>query len=520
MTRSQYLLLFLCGLVVTCAVAYFQSVPGYMDADYYFAGGLRLVQGHGFTETYLWNYLDNPLAIPHPSNGYWFPLASMLAAAGMFLTGQHTFVAVRLGFILVAALIPPVTAALAFSITARRDISLIAGFLAVFPTYQLPFMPTTDNFGLFMLLGGVFLILFNRSDKKSMFAMGLVAGLMNLARSDGLLWLGVGFLGLLLKLYEDKVRGRSLVIGYAGVVSVFLGGYALVMVPWIVRNLVVFGVPLTPGGSHVLWMTSYADTFAFPPDRVNMQTWLAAGWQSALAARWSAFVLNFENTIAAQGGILLFPFILIGLWQLRGALRVRLAVLVWLGLFALMTLVFPFAGSRGSFIHAGAAFQPLWWAAAVPGLDALTALARRRRLFTPQAFGIFRFMLVIVMAALTVFLVYRRVVQTNWAEFNQTYTHAEQILVANGASPDDTVVAANSPGYFVSTGRPAVTVPSEDPAVLQVLSRRFNAHYLVLEKLYLPDSFASVYGLPQDQPGLKYLGGFDDVRVFEIEPGN
>ncbi len=530
MTYRQYGLLFMLSLAVTCVVAFFQAVPGYMDADYYFAGGLRLVQGHGFTETYLWNYLDNPQSLPHPSHAYWFPLASILAAAGMFLTGQHTFLAGRLGFILVAALIPPVTAALAYSLTARRDVSLVSGLLAVFPSYQTPFMPTSDNFGLFMLLGGLFFIFFNRPDKKSLFALGLVAGLMNLARSDGLLWLAVGLFGLFLKLYKEKHSSPSLsplplLRSYLFLVSFFVTGYLLVMAPWIARNISVFGAPLTPGGSHVLWMTSYSDTFAYPADRINMQNWLAAGWQSALDARWSAFVLNFENTFAAQGGILLFPFIFIGLWQLRAELRVRLAVLAWLGLFVLMTLVFPFAGSRGSFIHAGAAFQPLWWAAAVPGLDYLTHKARQRGLFTPQAFVFFRLMLVIVMAVLTIFLVYTRVIQTDWAEFDHAYRHAEQILVENGASAQDTVVVANSPGYFVVTGRPAVTVPSEDPAILQTLARRFNARYLVLEKNYLPDSFKNVYDLPQNQPGLKYLGGFesapqgDEVRIFEIEPG-
>jgi hypothetical protein len=520
MTHRQYAFLFLLGLIATCAVAFFQTVPGSMDEDYYFAGGLRLVQGHGFTETYLWNFLDNPQSLPHPSHGYWFPLASILAAAGMFLTGQQTFFAGRLGFILVAALIPPVTASLAYSLTSRRDVSLISGLLAVFPTYQSVFLPTTENFGLFMLLGGLFFILFNRSDKKSIFVLGLVAGLMNLARSDGLLWLAVGCLGLFLKRYREKQGWPSFLASHLLLISIFFAGYILIMAPWIARNLSVFGAPLTPGGSRVLWMTTYDDTFAYPPDRVNMQNWLAAGWQSALSARWEAFKLNFANTFAVQGGILLFPFIFIGVWRSRGDLRIRFASLVWLGLFGIMTIIFPFAGSRGSFLHAGAAFQPLWWAAAVPGLDFLVGKARQRGWFTPQAFGVFRAMLVLVMAILTTFLVYTRVVQGDWAAFDRSYRHAEQILLQNGASAQDTVVAANSPAYFVITGRSAVTVPSERPAVLQILARRFNAHYLVLEKNYLPDPFKTVYDFPQNQPGLKYLGGFDEMRIFEIEPEN
>jgi hypothetical protein len=341
---------------------------------------------------------------------------------------------------------------------------------------------------------------------------------MNLARSDGLLWLVIGLLGLAIKRYKEKRDWPSFFTHYAILVFIFTVGYAIIMAPWIARNLSVFGAPLTPGGSRVLWMTSYDDTFAYPPDRVNFQNWLAAGWQSALDRRWEAFKLNFANTFAVQGGILLLPFILIGLWRSREDLRVRLASLVWLGLFAMMTLVLPFAGSRGTFLHAGAAFQPLWWAVAPLGLDFLVSKARQRGWFTPQAFIFFRAMLVMLMAILTVFLVYIRVVQKDWTKFDRSYRHAEQILLENGASAQDTVVAANSPGYFVTTGRSAVTVPSENPAVLQILSQRFNARYLVLEKNYAPDTFKPVYDFPQIQPGLKYLGGFEEIRVFEIQP--
>jgi hypothetical protein len=346
-----------------------------------------------------------------------------------------------------------------------------------------------------------------------MFALGLVVGLMNLSRSDGILWLAVGLLMIFIQYRKEK----ALLTHYA---LLFILGYALPMAPWIIRNLTVFGAPLTPGGSRVPWMTSYGDTFAYPPDRVTMQNWLAAGWQSALDARWDAFKLNFANTIAVQGGILLLPFILIGVWRLRDDLRTRLAALVWLGLFFIMTVLIPFAGSRGTFLHAGAALQPLWWSIAPFGLDVLVSKLRQRGWFTAQAFVFFRAMLVMMMALLTGYLVYTRVVQGDWAKFDRGYRQAEQILLQNGAQPQDAVVAANAPGYFVVSGRSAVTVPAEDPRILQVLSQRFNARYLVLEKQYMPDTFASVYDSYQQQPGLKYLGGFDDIRVFAIIPEN
>jgi hypothetical protein len=505
MTRRDLLLLFVTGLAFTIGVAWLQAAPGYMDADYYFAGGLRLVQGHGFTETVLWNYLDHPLALPHPSHGYWFPLASIVAAAGMWLTGTQTFFAARLGFILATALVAPLTGCLAYQITARREFALAAGFLAVFCGYHAPFMPTTDNFSLFMFLGAGFFFLLTRTQKSSLFLLGLSAGLMNLARPDGLLWLAVGGLGLCLLWFETKPRPA--LVSLVTPLLIFVAGYALVMAPWMLRNLSIWGTPLTPSGSRVLWMTRYDETFAWPPERINLQNWLKAGWDSALAGRLEALKLNAINTIAAQAGILLFPFILVGLWVLRKDLRARLAAFSWLILFLIMSLVFPYAGSRGSFFHAGAALQPVWFTAAVVGVDFLVVKARSRGWFTPAAQRLFRFALVVFMAMLTVALAYMSIVQNDWNQFRRTYLEVERRLVENGAQPADVVIVANSPGYYVTTGRSAIIVPDENLASVRDLAHQFGARFLVLEKTYYTDLMIPVYKDPENQPGLKLSGG-------------
>ena len=70
MSRRTYLILFFVTLIVQFVVSRLQTVPGYLDATYYFSGGVQLAQGNGFTEPYLWNYLDDPQGIPHPSHGY------------------------------------------------------------------------------------------------------------------------------------------------------------------------------------------------------------------------------------------------------------------------------------------------------------------------------------------------------------------------------------------------------------------------------------------------------------------
>ncbi len=516
MKLRELIFLFMVGLIFNSCLAWFQLAPGYMDADYYFAGGLRLVQGQGFTETYLWNYLDNPQGLPHPSHGYWFPLASILAAAGMYLTGQHTFWAARLGFILIAALAAPVSALLSFRITSQRAIALAAGLLAVFSGYHAPFMPTTDNFGIFMLLGGLFFLILTRSGRFAHLLLGLVAGLMNLSRVDGLLWLVVGAGGIFLFWLDARPRPRpaSLFIS----LFMFAAGYTLVMVPWMARNMSIWGTPLTPAGSNVIWMTRYDETFAWPASRINMQNWLAAGWQSAFEGRLNALKLNSINTIGAQCAFLLFPFIVIGLWALRKDFRVRMAVFSWLVLFGVMSLIVPFAGSRGSFFHAGAALQPVWFTAAVVGVDALVIKARARGRFTPAAPRVFRALLVLLMAALTIGLAPIPIIDNDWNKFPRNYARVEAMLLQNGAEPADVVIVANSPGYYVASGRSAIIVPDENLESVRGLADQFGARFLVLEKAYYTDPMIPVYNNPQDQPNLSFLGEFDDVRVFEIKP--
>jgi hypothetical protein len=115
-----------------------------MDASYYMAGGIWLADGDGFNEQILWNYLDDPHGLPHPSHGYWMPLTSVLAAQGMRLTGTHTFTSARHGFLLLAALIPVITAWLSYRLSGRRDWRsgrIIAAISGLPPYLRLPSTP-------------------------------------------------------------------------------------------------------------------------------------------------------------------------------------------------------------------------------------------------------------------------------------------------------------------------------------------------------------------------------------------
>lgn len=510
-------ILFLLGLVVALGVASLQELPGYMDADYYFAGGLQLVEGRGFNEPYLWNYLDDPDGLPHPSHAYWFPLSSILAAASMCLAGARTYAGARLAFLLIAASVPLVTALLSLKVAGRRELALLSGLLAVFSIYHAPFLPVTDNFGPVMLLGAAFFLLVTADDWRASLAIGVCAGLSHLARNDGLIWLGLAWYAGLLRAFartRERRPGLRCLLAYSLLV---FAGYLVVMGPWFLRNFLAFGAPIAPGGSRILWLTDYNDTFAFPADTVNPASWWEAGWREAVRVRLWALRMNLLNAFAAQGGILLFPFILLGLWSERRTLRGRLAAAGWAALLFVMTVIFPFAGARGGFFHAGAAFQPYWWALAPLGLERLTAWIRNRGWLDDRAYGLFRGALVAICVLLTAMIVWLRVLAPGWGLEHKLYRQAEPVLVAHGARPSEIVIVRNPPGYYLVSGRPAIVMPPGGPASVLALAERYQAAYFILEPAGVLADFQELYAQYEGYPGFHFLGEVDGARIFAIE---
>jgi hypothetical protein len=494
-----------------------------MDADYYFAGGQQLAQGHGFSEPYLWNYLDDPAGLPHPSHTYWMPLASIITAAGMWTTGETSYAAGRLPFILLSAFVPTLTAALAFQVTRQTRLAVVSGLLSIFSLYYAPFMPVPDNYAVFMLFGGAFLLLAPLPQKWIPLVLGALAGLLTLARSDGLLWLGLAGLTAIWRLtYRNGLRRNNFTEWLSLIVPagfLILAGYLLAMGFWHLRNFTLFGSALTPGGGRLLWLQNYNQTFIYPPDALTRESFLQAGWDLALQSRLRALIANLSNAFGAQGGIFLFPFILIGLWQLRYEMRTKLAVTGWLILLAVMSLIFPFAGARGSFFHAGAAFQPYWWVAAPVGLEALLAWARKRGQFTDRSAPYFlQGVLVLLAVFMTAYLINLRVIASGWAQDDFIYPSVENALIENGIRPQDVVIVRNPPGYFIASGRSSIALPFGDESTILAVAEKYEARYLVLERDGTFDSIQDLYDEPQSNPSFVYLGEVHEARLYRVEP--
>ena len=538
MTHREYFSLFILAIALTTLVALFQQAPGYMDADYYYAGGVRLAQGHGFTEVILWNYLDDPSGIPHPSHAYWMPMASLIAGLGMILTRSIQFWAGRAGFILMAGCIAPGTAALAHQLTGRKDHAWLAGLLAAIPGFYLSYLATTDTFGVLMLLGIAWFLTIGRIRSPSRgdeqfrlilpVILGLTTGLIHLSRADGLSWLLIGIVGIVVPWgitpSGESSQGKSFSHNVRIVVvrlSAFILGYLAVMGPWFIRNLTVFGTPLSPGGNRALWLTDYDELFIYPPDAITPTRWLASGLDAIFGARWQALTMNLQTALAVQGEIFLLPLVILGLWRWRRETSIRLGLLSWLLVLGIMTLVFPYAGWRGGFFHSGAAFQPLFWAVAPTGLEAFIDWGRRvRRWNARQASVVFQVGVLALALMLTVLAVQKRVIGTDirdpiWNDGTETYRRLEKRLLDVGVDPEDIVVVNNAPGFYAANGRSAISIPDGSPETLILVAQRYGADYVLLEQNH-PRGLEALYRSPADLTGLDYLFTFERTHVFEI----
>jgi len=522
LSRRDFGLLFVLALMVALVIVALQPVPGYMDAAYYYAGGRQLASGQGFTDPFLWNYLDHPQGLPHPSNSYWNPLASIVAAGGMVLTGKINFLSARIGFILMAALAPLIVAALAYRICRKRSLALQAGLLTVFSGYYLPFIVTTDNYAIYMLVGALYFLLLDRLTFSKSIVLGMLAGVFNLARGDGLLWLPLTLLAVTVFAYQQATVGslrprvmRSVSNGFLVIL-----GYLLVMGAWFARNLAVFGAMLPPGSGYVLWMTSYNQIFSFTPELFTFHSWLASGLQEVLKVRVSAIWQNLGTAFFAEGMIFLAPLILVGVWKERHSFLVQLGVLGWLGMLLAESLLFPFASVNGGFFHAGTAFQPLWFALAPLGLDGLLDRISRNNKKLKQLTRIIPALVLVIMILFSAMLVKIRVIDSGWNEGEYLYLKADLFITAQGARPDAIVMVRNPPAYFVMTGRQAIVVPDGGVQVLLAAARKFNASYVILEQIGSSSPLYDLYTHEERYPELISLGVIGDNHILFIKPSS
>ncbi len=550
MRRAKpYLILFLITALFRIATALPLEQAGYMDASYTIHVAENLARGRGFVEDVLWNYLDNPAGLPHPSNLYWMPLPSLLVAPLFALFGVSYRVA-QIPFILLSSLLPLFTFYVSRRILRRDDYAWAAALFTAFSGFYTIYWVSPDNFTPFALTASACLFAIARGvETKSarwFLAAGILAALSHLSRADGLLLLAVAPLALLtphvsrtthpstpLRSAQDASRITHHVLRFTFYFSL---GYLLLMAPWFLRNYLAIGAPYPSAGTKTLWLTGYDELFRYADD-LTPQRYLAWGIGNIIESKAVAAARNLFIVTFADLQIFLAPFALIGLWQLRRRIEMLPFFVYAFLLYLVMTFVFTFPSWRGSMFHSAAALLPFLALAVPPGLDAaIHWIARRRKTWdAAQATRVFRSGFVALAIFLAIFLYAQGVFPIGggssdiplWNLRDAEYPAVAQWLDQNARAPfddaqGDIVMTVDPPSFYNVSHRRAIVIPTDGVEAIFQAARRYGARYLVLQFDH-PAPLDDLYHERTTIPGFERVADFRDgngraVVLFEVMP--
>ncbi len=522
MKRADLFWLWIASLGISSAVAVFQRNPGYMDAEYYFATAQNLFAGRGFTEPFIWNYLNMPAQLPAPSYLYWMPLSSFLAYLGMVIGHNPGWFWGRLPFIIFTTLVPLLTYYLSWALTKEIFVARFAGWLALLPGFYAPYMTTTDTFVISMLLGSGWILATEKALRQKngwIFLAGVLSGLLHLSRADGILWL-ILLIGLGI---WECFRSHSSIMDYLLWILIPIGGYLIIMGGWYYRNWLLFQSVFPPGNTRALWLRNYDDLFSFPPEKLNFVYWWQNGIVNNLSGRWYALTQNLVSFLAVNGEIFLIGLLLLGAWNWRSKPISRVIWLPWFTFLILMSVIFPYAGYRGGFFHTAAAFQPLFWTFSGVGLVRFVKWGNRFRHWNKnQALHIFFTAGMLFAFFFTVLIAYQRVIGGNWKQ--PIWNEAEESYLSlckkinNSDSDKHTVVMVNNPvGFYLACRENALAIPVGGIDVVRQVAKIYHVDWLIIEEDH-PADLDEYYFLPHNFDGFQLVENEQDWKIFRFNP--
>jgi 4-amino-4-deoxy-L-arabinose transferase-like glycosyltransferase len=491
------LVLFAVGFIARAASGALFPGPAYPDSFYYVNLARELAAGHGFSVDYIWNFVDvggtlpaQPM-LPIPSNAHWMPLAAIIQVPFIWVLGAVPL-AFALPFWLIGALGAPLTYLIAVEVGASRVVALTAGVLAAVPCALLPFMSQPDNFGFYMVLAGLTLLLGGRAwsgDRRALVAGGMVLALASLSRTDGVL-LGIplaiaGFRQLWAARADARAVRAWLV---AGVVSV--GLFVVIVAPWFARQLAVFG-SLTPSAAsgRILWITDYRQLWSVT-DPPTIQAFLAQGLGPLIASRVGGFVAAVGLFVLFPLAAVLAPFAVIGGWMRRRDKRFAPFFLYAALLFAASGLFFAIHVPYGTFIHSAVGLLPHTFVLAALGIEAAAVWLARRRAGWQERRASVMFSSVAVVVALIAAGVQTSIAVRQWDHDQNVRTAVAAPLVA--ADPADRVMSGDSGAYNYLFERAGVVTPDDPLPVIEQTARAYDIRWLALERDHIVSALGPV----------------------------
>jgi hypothetical protein len=490
--------MFVAGLAARVATALPFPQPGYPDAVYYMAVARRLASGHGFTIPYIWSFVDVggrlPAAgvLPIPSDAHWMPLAAIVQVPFIWVLGP-TWLASSLPFWLLGALAVPITYLLGMDAGLGRRVSLAAAALMVVPGAAAPYLSQPDNYSLFMVLAVLALWLCVRGaagDRRAFALGGVVVGLAMLARTDGAL-LGVPFAVAFGR--DQWVRWRGSArgpdrIGWRPAIACF-GLFLLVMAPWWIRDLSLFG-SISPSSSsgRIIWIRTYDEQFSVGQPSTPA-TFFSQGLGPLIASRIGGLGAAIEVIGGTPLLFFLVPFMAIGAWLHRADAAFRPWLIYGLTFLVFSALVFAVHLPYGMALHSGMALVPQAYLLTVIGIGAAVSwvAARRPHWDAPRATRNFTLMAIAVAWLAGVGATWR--LASTW-QGEADYRTA--LLDAHPVPATDRMMSPDPGAYWYRWGITGVPTPYDPLDVVRQAAALYDVRWLVLEKDQLVPSLEPV----------------------------
>jgi len=487
------LLLYGLALVVRLVLIWHFPDPAYPDSFYYVDVARALAAGNGFNIDLIWIFpevggvLPAEPVLPIPSNAHWMPLASLVQVPFILAFGEVAW-ASALPFALIGATAAPLTWFIARDAGARRMVALGAGILVGIPVLSLTYMVQPDNFSLYQPLVVAALWMGARGLKGSprSFALaGLLAGVATLSRNDGLLVLSALGIAFAWDRWRAWRAGRKGAVARPaiplGAAIACVGLFVLVMAPWWLRQLAVFGAISPSSTSGRVFFIRDMGEWNSITTPATLDHLLGMGIGPLLETRIGGLgsaLMIFTTLIA---GFVLAPFMVIGAWARRRSLDFGPFFLYAAVLFAFSALISAVHVPGGTFIHSAVALAPHAYILALEGIAiAVGWIAARRRAWDPTTATTIFTGATLAFAAVAA-LFGSLFVHQVWADSRAKFVAVADGLDRAGAPKTDRVMSIDASGTKYWTGRGGVVLVNDPIETVERVARAYDTRWLVID---------------------------------------
>ena len=157
--------------------------------------------------------------------------------------------------------------------------------------------------------------------------------------------------------------------------------FLVVVGPWWIRQLAVFGSISPSSGYGILWLRSFAELDSVTAPR-TLSAFLAQPLGALVGSRVMGFVAAIGIYLALVCAVFLAPFAAVGWWLRRRSTETGPWLVAAVVLLLFSGLLFAIHVPNGMFLHASVSLAPVTYWLAMEGIVAVAgwAAARRRSL--------------------------------------------------------------------------------------------------------------------------------------------